>query len=152
MYATKAKPYPWQRWKETKQLAVLAAFEDSATCTRLKEFCQGLSRELGPECKIVEHVWLFNTFRMRELREIAAEEASLADLIVISAHEGESLADEVRSWIDLWLEEKGARRAVLLALLDPVYDGRSPGAIRAYLQEVARRGGMEFLVEAVEEA
>ena len=37
-----------------------------------------------------------------------------------------------------------------MALLDPVEEGtRSP--VRAYLQEVASRGGMEFLVEAAEE-
>ena len=150
MIATMANRRTWQRWKETKSLALLAAFEDSGTCTRIKEFCQSLARELGPECKIVQHVWLFNTFRMQELREIAAEEASLADLVIISAHEAESLADEVRSWIDLWLEQKGGRRAVLLALLDPVYDGKAAGSIRAYLQEVARRGEMEFLVETGE--
>ena len=149
MNTTFANPRVWQRWKEAKQLTLLAAFEDSATCTRVKEFCQGLSRDLGPECKIMQHVWLFNTLRVRELQEIAAEEASVADLIIISVHQGESLPDEVRSWIDLWLEQKGPRRAVLLALLDPAYE-RSSGSIRRYLEEVARRGGMDFLVEAEE--
>jgi hypothetical protein len=149
MNTTFANPLVWQRWKEAKQLALLATFEDSATCTRVKEYCQGLSRDLGQECKIMQHVWVFNTLRVRELQEIAAEEASVADLIIISVHQAESLPDEVKDWIDLWLRQKGTHRAVLLALLDPAYQGSS-SSIRRYLQEVARRGGMEFLVEGEE--
>ena len=116
---------------------------------RVKEFCQGLSRNLGQQCQIIEHVWLFSTFRLRELQEIAAEEASASDLVIISVHQAEGLPDEVKSWIDLWLGQKGARHAVLLALLDPAYEA-VPGPTQAYLRDVARRGGMEFLVESSE--
>jgi hypothetical protein len=112
----------------------------------VKEFYQGLSRKLGQQCEIVEHVWLFSTFRLRELREIAAEEASEADLIIISVHQEEGLPDEVQGWIKLWLRRKGTRQTVLVALLDPPYEGTSR-AIEAYLQEVARQGGMELVVE-----
>jgi hypothetical protein len=149
MNTTVAKFPVWQRWKEARQLVLLAAFEDSVTCTRVKEFCQGLTRDLGAECKIIQHVWLFNTFRMRELQEIAAEEAAVADLIVVAAHHAASLPDEVKGWIDLWLRQKGTHPAVLLALLDPVYEGTS-SAIRSYLREVARRGQMEFLADSEE--
>lgn len=142
-------PQVWQRWKEAKRLALLAIFEDSVTGTRVKEFCQGLSRNLGEQCQIVEHVWLFNTLRLRELQEIAAEEASASDLVVISVHQAEGLPDEVKSWIDLWLRQKGSRHAVLLALLDPPYEG-APGSTEAYLEKVAARGGMEFLVESTD--
>ena len=149
MDTTVTDPQVWQRWRAAEQLAVLAAFEDSITGRRVKDFCQGLSRQVGQHCQIIEHVWLFSTFRLRELQEIAAEEASASDLIVISVHQAESLPDEVRSWIDLWLGQKGARQAVLLALLDPAYDG-GPGPTQAYLRDVARRGGMDFLVESGE--
>ncbi|MGD0259370.1 MAG: hypothetical protein ABSD29_06035 [Verrucomicrobiota bacterium] len=142
-------PQVWQRWKEAKRLALLATFEDSVTGLRVKEFCQRLSCNLGQQCQIVEHVWLFGTFRLRELQEIAAEEASVSDLVIISVHEAEGLPDEVKSWIDLWLSHKGARHAVLLALLDSPY-GEASGSIEAYLQDIARRGGMEFLVDSRE--
>jgi hypothetical protein len=105
---------------------------------------------LGAKCRIVEHVWLFSTFRLQELQEIAAEEASASDLVIISIHQSESLPDEVKSWIDLWLRPKVRHPAVLLALLDP--EGESaPNGVQAYLQEVASRGGIEFLVEAADE-
>ena len=146
MDITLTKPRAWQHWKETSRVALLAAFEDSITGTRVKAFRQGLSRDLGADCRIVEHVWLFNTFRLHELQEIAAEEASASDLVIISVHQAQSLPDEVKSWIDLWLRPMVRHPAVLLALLDPEEE-RAPNGVLAYLQEVANRGGMEFLVE-----
>src|ERR1035438_7664800 len=145
MSMTVTEPQVWQRWKEAKRLVLVATFEDSITGQRVKEVCQGLSRSLGQQCQIIEHVWLFSTLRLRELQEIAAEEASVSDLVIISVHQAEGLPDEVKTWIDLWLNHKGARHGVLLALLDPAYE-EVPGPTQAYLQDAARRGGMEFLV------
>jgi hypothetical protein len=144
---TVAHPHLWQHWKELEQLAVLAMFEDSATCHRVKEFCEGLARELGGRCKITQHLWVASTLRWRELQEIAAEEAGASDLIVISVHQAGSIAAEVKKWFDLWVLQKRTRPAILLALLNGTSEGAS-GSTRAYLQEVARRGGMEFVVES----
>jgi hypothetical protein len=144
---TSAHPRLSQRWKEAENLAVLAMFEDSATCHRVKEFCRDLTRDLGGHCKITQHLWVASTLRWRELQEIAAEEACASDLIVISAHQAESVPAEVRSWFDLWVHQKRSRRAVLLALLDGSFEG-APGSTRAYLQEVARRGDLELVVES----
>jgi hypothetical protein len=128
-------------------MGLLAAFEDSTSGTRVKEFCKALSRGLGSHCRIVEHVWLFSTFRLRELQEIAAEEASASDLVIISAQQQSELPAEVKSWIDLWLRQEIRRPATLLALLDPDYEG-APTPVLNYLQQVARQGNMEFLVVA----
>ena len=149
MNTTLTKPRAWQHWKETNRVTLLATFEDSIAGTRVKAFCQGLSRDLGVDCLIVEHVWLFSTFRLRELQEIAAEEASASDLIIVSVHQSESLPEEVQSWIDLWLRPTVRHPAVLLALLDPEGED-APNGAQAYLQDAARRGGVEFLVETEE--
>jgi hypothetical protein len=138
----------WQRWKTAKRLALLVAFEDSAAGMRVKEFCRDLARNLGQQCQIVEHVWLFSTLRQRELQEIAAEEVLGADLIVISALRSEELPEGVQRWIELWLRQKGSRPEVLVALLDPPYEG-APVSTEAYLRQVAKQGGMEFLVESL---
>jgi hypothetical protein len=149
MDTTLTKPQLWQQWRDARQLGLLAAFEDSITGTRVKEFCQGLSRDLGQQCRITEHVWLFSTLRLRELREIAAEEASASDLVIVYVHQAEHLPDEVKSWIDLWLQHKGNHSAVLLVLLDPA-DEDTPGPMQVYLQDVARRAGIVFLAESSE--
>ena len=140
------QPHVWERWKNLRRMALLAAFEDSTTGTRVKEFCQGLSRRLGPHCHLVEHVWLFSTLRLRELQEIAAEEACASDLIILSLHQDVGLPEEVRGWIELWLRPGARHPAVLLVLLDAEHDAE-PTAVQGYLREVARRGGMEFAAE-----
>jgi hypothetical protein len=135
-----------EHWKQTHRLALMAAFEDSTTCTRVKDFCQSLSRELGEHCQIVQHVWVFSTFRMSELQDIAAEEAALSDVVIIAARHAQGLPEEVQSWIEKWLRQKGDRPAMLVALLERVYDG-AENPIKAYLQQIAQRGGVELLVE-----
>ncbi len=140
------KPQVWQRWRQAHRLAFLATFEDSITGTRVKEFRQSLGRDLGRDCRLIEHIWLFNTFRLRELQEIAAEEAAASDLIIISAHRTDALPEEVRNWIDLWVRPIAQHPAVLVALLDPVEEGAA-NPLQDYLQDVAKRGHMEFLVD-----
>jgi hypothetical protein len=144
MGPTVINPQVRQHWREAHRVALLAAFEDSATGNRVKEFTQDLSRDLGEECRVIEHVWLFNTFGLPELQEIAAEEASTSDLVVISMHQAESVPDGVKGWIDLWLKRRTRQPAILLALLDADYEGAS-SSVETYLKQVARRGGMDFL-------
>jgi hypothetical protein len=94
-------------------------------------------------------MWLLTELRTSQLRAIAAGEAAAADLVIVSVHHSETLPNEVKSWIDLWLKQRGSRPAVLLALFDPLYLGTS-STMQAYLREVARRGNMEFLARSDE--
>jgi len=139
----------WPIWKELKHFAVSAACEDSSTSSRAEEFCRGISRDLAATCIMAKEIWLFNQLGVPQLRAIAASEAALAHLIIVSAHHAESLPDGVKSWIDLWLGQNKNRSMVLLALFDPVYQGTS-SSMKAYLEEVAKRGGMEFLAKSEE--
>jgi hypothetical protein len=149
MHTTLAKPRLWQRWKDAQQLTLLATFDDSVTCTRVKEFCQALGRDLGGGCRLIEHVWMFSTLRMRELQEIAAEEAAVSDLVIVSTYQPDGLPEEVKSWLECWLQHVGPRKAVLLALLDRDPEG-APNPARVYLQAAARKAGVEFLLELAE--
>ena len=139
----------WERWKAAQRVALLATFEDRLPGQmRVKEFC----RDCGPpprpqKCQIIEHVWLFSTFRLRELQEIAAEEASTSDLVILSVHQAEGLPDEVKSWLELWLSHRSARLGIMLVLLDPVYEEAAEFRPRTYVQAVARRGGSHLLAD-----
>jgi hypothetical protein len=135
----------WPIWKELKHFAVSAACEDFSSNARAEEFCRGLTKQLGPNCRVARDTWLFNQLCVPELRAIAAGEAALAHLIIISVHHFETLPEGVKSWIDLWLGQRNTHPAVLVALFDPVYHGFS-SSMEGYLQGVAKRGGMEFLV------
>ncbi len=142
-----SKPRMWPIWKELKHFAVSAACEDFSSTARTDEFCRGLSADLGRNCQVERQTWFFSQLGVRELRAIAAGEAALAHLIIISVHYFDTLPDGVKDWIELWLRQRNNHRTVLLTLLDPVYQGFS-SSLEGYLQDVANRGGMEFLVTA----
>lgn len=129
------------------RVRVVAASEDTATEARVDEFCRGLGKQLGQACELNQQIWLLSELRMPQLRSIAAAEAAGADLVIVSVHHAEGLPPELQGWIDLWLAHKRKQRSLLLALFDPVYSGVST-TLRAYLEEVARKGHMEFLVQS----
>ena len=139
----------WPLWQKAKRFAISAVHEDYATGARAEEFCQTLAKCLGRTPEISKELWLLTELRTSQLRAIAAREAAAADLVIVSVHHAETLPNEVKSWIDLWLKQKRRRPAVLLALFDPLYLGTS-GSIQVYLRDVARRGDMEFLARSEE--
>jgi hypothetical protein len=145
MNAVMAKLHVRDRWRAAKSLTVFAAYEDSFTAARGLEFCRALAKALGQDCKIMQHVWLFDEFRVPKLKEIAAGEAAVADLVVISAHRHEDLPQELKAWMEMWLALGSRRPPVILALLDPAAPGLS-GAIETYLEDVAKSENIEFLV------
>ncbi|HVM47477.1 MAG TPA: hypothetical protein VMU04_05585 [Candidatus Acidoferrum sp.] len=135
--------------KNPKQVTAVAAFEDASTESRVNDFCRSLIRQLGGKCEITQQMWLFNELRMAQLRNIAAGEASRANLVIVSAHHAQSFPGEVEQWLASWVGQKGSRPTALLALFDPAYVGDST-ALQSYLKDVAKKGKMEFLVQSAE--
>ena len=130
-----------------KALTAVAAYEDSSTDTRVCEFCENLTRHLGPAREVKRQMWLLSELRIPQLSAIAAGEAAQADLVLISVHSCEEPPAELKSWIEQWLARKGERSTLLLGLFDAVYLGVS-APLRKYLQQVAQRGHMEFLAQS----
>jgi hypothetical protein len=144
MDVTLTKLQVWPAWQKMKRISVSAVHEDSATGTRIDDFCQTLARSLGVNCEICKELWPLTQLRTPNLRAIAAGEAAAADLVVISVHHAETLPGEMKSWIDLWVKRKRTRPTVLSALFDSLHVGSS-SSIQTFLQGVARKGNMEFL-------
>jgi len=149
MDATLTKLRVWPAWQKLKRIVVSAVHEDSATGARAEDFCQTFAKCLGRNCEISKELWSLTELRTPKLRAVAAGEAAAADLVIISVHHGETLPGEVKSWIDLWLKQKGSRPTVLLALFDPLYLGSS-SSMQAFLQGVAKKRNMEFLARSEE--
>jgi hypothetical protein len=135
--------------KGSKSIVAVAAYEDAPTDARVNEFCRSLAQHFGHRCEITKQMWLLNELRIPQLRAIAAGEAAGADLIIVSVHHAESLPLELKNWVEGWVAQKGEGPSVLLALFDPVYQGDS-GSIRSYLQQVAAKRKMQFLVQSEE--
>jgi hypothetical protein len=144
MDSTLSRLQVWPLWQKAKRLTVSAVHEDPATGARAEEYCEMLARCLDGKCVVAKELWLLTELRTAQLRSIAAGEAALADLLIVSVHHGESLPNEVKGWIELWLKQKRKRPGVLLALFDPLYLGTS-SSMQAYLREVAGKGKLEFM-------
>ena len=149
MDATLTKLRVWPAWQKLKRISVSAVHEDYATGARVEDFCETLAKSLGVNCEISKELWPLTELRTLKLRVIAAGEAAAADLVIVSVHHAETLPKEVKSWIELWLKQKGSRPTVLSALFDPLHMGSS-SYIQTFLQGVARKGNMEFLARSEE--
>ena len=92
-------------------------------------------------------MWKFEVLGNAKMKEMAVKDAAAADLIIISSHGIGELPVEVKSWIDQWRARKGNAMA-LVALVDrPQAESFEQASIRAYLQGVARRAGMDFFAQ-----
>src|SRR5579859_4043173 len=125
---------------------VLIAYQDLEAGKHAKKTYDYLQENLGRECTLTNQMWKFDVLSIAKLREIAVKDATMADIIIISSH-GDELAEPVMKWIESWLMQ-GTSALALVALFERTEESiGSPLATRAYLADVARRGGMEFFAQ-----
>lgn len=124
--------------------SVVIAYEDFETGKHAKRTYDFLVENLGREYNFVNQMWKFEVLTIPKLREIAAEDAAKADIIIISSH-GRELPDQTKIWIESWLEQPRNPLA-LVALFDSPWRYET-NDVRDYLAEVARRGEMEFFAQ-----
>ncbi len=133
-----------RRWRESRQVTICVIYEDYTTGTRASELCRRLCEELGPRAEVLKRMWAFNELRIPRLRGIAAAEAAMSELVVISVHESEVLPREAEEWAQTLHRCKNHQSGVLVALLDPPHPS-GPGQLGSLLAAVARQAGMEFV-------
>ncbi len=127
-------------------LNVLIAYEDFETGKHAKSTYDFLVEHLGHEFQFLNQMWKFDVLSIPKLREMAAKDASMAHIILISSH-GRELPQEVKSWIETWLAEKGNPMALVALFTDSANHSIETSAVRAYLEGVARRGQLEFFAQ-----
>ena len=124
-------------------LNVVIAYEDLETGKRAIKTYDYMVEHLGDQCLFTNQMWKFDVLAVPKLREIAAKDAAAADIIIISAHEGNELPHEVKSWIEKWLSYK--TRASALVGLFGAESVDNP--VRDYLSAVAKRAKIEFFCQ-----
>src|SRR5437879_383897 len=126
---------------------VVIAYEDVETGKHAKETYDFVVESLGPDCRCGNQMWKFEVLAIPKLRELAAKDAAMADLNIISCHGRADLPGDVKAWIELWLGEKGEVIALAALFDSAVEQAEQARAIRAYLAEIARRGQMQFFAQ-----
>ena len=122
---------------------VVIAYEDLETGKRAKKIYDFLVENLGHDCRFTNQMWKFEVLGIPKLREMAARDAMMADIVVISCH-GTELPPDFKVWVESWVAEPNHPIA-LVALLD--YQHRQADEARSYLADVARRGQMAFFAQ-----
>ena len=87
-------------------------------------------------------MWKFDVLAVPKLKEIAAKDATAAEIIIVSAHDGRQLPAEVKGWLEVGLSYKTESSALV-----GLFGGESTKSGAQYFAEVARRAKIEFFCQ-----
>lgn len=124
---------------------IVIAYEDFNAGKNAKRTYDFLVSQLGSECSCMNQMWKFGVLNVPKLREMAAQDAGVADIIMVSCST-EDLPNCVKDWVDGWLPHVHNALAIV-GLFNPTQPTEKFWATRTYLAEVARRGGLEFFAQ-----
>jgi hypothetical protein len=124
--------------------SVLIVYEDFKTGKQAKQACDFLVANLSHEWQVTSQMWKFDVLSIPELREMAAKDAAIADLIIVSSRGDNELPSDVKGWIETWRGYEGGAVALLAIFESSPGCAGNAAATQAYLAGVAKRGQMEF--------
>ena len=115
------------------RLSLVVAYQDVECGKHAQATCAFLEERLGGEFGIVSQMWKFDALAVPALREAAARDAAVADLIFLSCHGTDELPMDVKAWMELWLGcQSSASRSIALLAGVPISSvaRRTPGCAR----------------------
>jgi len=132
-------------------LRVGVVYEDKATHVRALHTYDYLLAHAGSEIEFQFSWWSFDLLREARRAEDAARIAEAAELVIFSTWPGRELPPAVTAWIESWVARRAGRSGAIAALFSPPR-AETAGASgrRAYLQNVAKKAGMDFLAHEAE--
>jgi len=127
--------------RATKSVVVI--YEDSALRERAMQFCELLSAETpGLEMDW----WSFQLLHHHSMAHSAVDRAAAADVVIFAMVSRGDLPEEIKLWIERWLNKRGQREGALVGLLHREEGWHGTASFREiYLRHAARRSGMDYL-------
>jgi hypothetical protein len=123
--------------------SVVVIYEDSALRERAVQFCERLAAET-PEMEM--DWWSFQLLDHPSMAHSAVDRAATADVVVFAMVSRGDLPEEIKMWIERWLNKRGEREGALVGLLHREEGWHGMASFREiYLRHVARRSGMDYL-------
>lgn len=135
--------------EEHPAVKVVIAYEDLPTGQRAMATCEHLIRQLGHDFEFTTSLWNFEVLCVSELKQVAAQDAAEADMVMIAAHGRRILPAEVKDWVNSWLAREHEGGRALVALLDsaqtrPKAKSQRPSYLEDYLHEAAEKAKIDF--------
>lgn len=126
---------------------IVIVYEDFTAGKHAKETYDYLASQLGVDYEFTNQMWKFDVLGNSKMRGLAVKDATTADLIVISTHGMGDLPAGVTAWIEEWLAQPRNAMALVTLVDRPHIGGDEFAGVRAYLQDVARKAGMDFFAQ-----
>ena len=123
---------------------VVIAYDNLDIAKRAEAVYDRLARRLGQAFEFQQRLWRFDVLEEDSLRDQAVRDAAEADIVIVAMKEDADMPEAVRHWLESLLSRSTGATA-LVALLD-----RPDAAVQPYLEDVARRGGMDFFAHSAE--
>jgi hypothetical protein len=124
---------------------VLLAYEDFELGLRAMDLFVSISRNAGADREAQVSLWRFDFFACPEWRDAAAVQAERADVIILSIRHYDDISDPVRTWLEKGIQRRKLSPGALVIAFDSATSARAVDSpITAYLQALARAGGMDF--------
>ena len=124
-----------------KTIFAVATYEDHSSRDQLIQASQRLSAQFDGELEFNFSWWCFDYLRDPGMAGFAAQEAILADVVIVSAKTSGLLPANVHRWLQLWAPNKQNLPSALIGLLGSA--GSSPD--EQFLRGIAARAGMDYL-------
>ncbi len=128
---------------------VAVVYETPAIREHAVRFCERLAHEHESAPTAETNWWSFHLLCHSEAGADAAQKAALADVVIFAMDATGDLPDDIKLWIENWLNKRGDREGALVGLLareERSYD--VPPFREIYLRHIAHRAGMDFLSHA----
>lgn len=120
---------------------VVIAYDNLDVARRAEAVYERLSHRLQETFAFQQRLWRFDVLEEDSLRAQAVRDAADADIVIVAMQDDSEVPEAVRNWLESLLgRTPGA--AALVALLQT---HRAP--VQPYLEDVARRGGMDFFAQ-----
>ena len=121
---------------------VVIAYDDLDVAKRAEAVYERLAQRLEETFEFQQRLWRFDVLQEASLRAQAVSDAVDADIVIVAMKDDSEVPEAVRSWLESLLTRvTGA--AALVALLP-----RTGTSAQPYLEDVARRGGMDFFAQS----
>lgn len=124
---------------------VVVLYEGPAIREHAVRFCERLAQE-QKSTAVEMNWWSFHLLAHPALAGDAVQKAADADVVIFAMDGSGDLPDEIKLWIERWLNKRGEREGALVGLLNCQDGTRDVASFREiYLRHTARRAGMDYL-------
>ncbi len=130
---------------------LVVGYEDATTRSRALRLYDRLAQQLLAEYDFRCAWWKFNHLQDDSLMAQAIDDATAANMIILSLSARPCLPLPGKAWIENWAARKAKRKSALVALLDMSHQpAAAPNQIQDYLQQIARSANMDFFFHATD--